>query len=98
MYDESLTYVYLLEKYGLSISWEDAAKELGVYWENIRCMCQRGEIRAEKVGRSWLLTTKALADYIDCGPATGYDRKVLNMDEKLAKKKRRGSTKYVTID
>lgn len=61
----SLTYSYLLEKYGLSLTWEQAAEELGVYWENIRRMCRSGEIRAEKVGRKWMLTTKALADYID---------------------------------
>jgi len=67
--DRSLTYSYLLEKYGLAISWKDAAEELGVYWENVRKMCQRGEIRAHKTGRAWLLTTKALADYIDHGPA-----------------------------
>jgi excisionase family DNA binding protein len=69
MPDRSLTYDYLLNKYGLTISWQDAARELGVYWENLRKMCQRGEIRAQKVGRAWLLTTKALADYIDHGPA-----------------------------
>ncbi len=65
--DRSLTYSYLLEKYGLSLTWEQAAEELGVYWENVRRLCQRGEIRAAKVGRAWLLTTKALADYIDRG-------------------------------
>lgn len=70
MPDRSLTYDYLLDKYGLTISWEEAAAEMGVYWENLRKMCQRGEIRAQKVGRAWLLTTKALADYIDHGPAT----------------------------
>ncbi len=66
----SLTYQYLLDRYGLTISFRDAAQELGVYWENLRKKCQSGEIRANKVGRKWMLTTKALADYIDHGPVT----------------------------
>lgn len=69
MPDRSLTYSYLLDKYGLTLTWKQAAGELGVYWENVRRLCQRGEIQAQKVGRAWLLTTRALADYIDFGPA-----------------------------
>ena len=65
----SLTYQYLLDKYGPTISFQDAGEELGVYWENLRRLCKTGDIRANKVGRKWLLTTKALADYIDHGPA-----------------------------
>ena len=65
----SLTYQYLLDRYGLTISFHQAAKELGVYWENLRRLCKTGDIRADKVGRAWMLTTKALADYIDQGPA-----------------------------
>jgi len=64
----SATYNYLLHKYGLTISWKDAAKELGLYWETVRKMCQRGEIPARKAGRVWVLTTKALAEYIDREP------------------------------
>jgi len=84
--DKSLTYQYLLDRYGLTISFQDAAEELGVYWERLRERCRSGEIRAEKVGRSWMLTTKALADYIDHGPAErpapvpqGKRRKVLSL-------------------
>lgn len=61
------TYTYLLEKYGLTISFQDAAKELGTYWENLRKLCKRGDITAEKVGKSWMLTTRALADFVDNG-------------------------------
>lgn len=64
-----LTHKYLLDKYGLTITFKDAAQELDVYWENLRTKCRTGEIRANKVGRKWMLTTKALADYIDQGPA-----------------------------
>ena len=67
--ESSLTYQYLLGKYGLTLTFQEAAQELDVYWENLRRMCKTGEIRANKVGRKWLLTTKALADYIDQGPA-----------------------------
>lgn len=67
--DRSQTYQYLLDKYGLTISFHQAAEELGVYWENLRRLCKTGDIRADKVGRAWMLTTKALADYIDHGPA-----------------------------
>lgn len=69
MFDRSLTYSYLLKKYGLSLTWEQAAKELGVYWERVREKCRTGDIAAEKVGRKWVLTAKALAEYIDHGPA-----------------------------
>ncbi len=68
--DKSQTYQYLLDKYGLTISFRQAAEELGVYWENLRRLCKTGDIRADKVGRAWMLTTKALADYIDHGPVT----------------------------
>ena len=50
--DKSLTYQYLLDKHGLTISFQDAARELDVYWERLRERCRSGEIRAEKVGRS----------------------------------------------
>lgn len=68
--ESSLTYQYLLEKYGLTLTFQEAAQELDVYWENLRRMCKTGEIRAEKVGRKWVLTTRALAEYIDHGPVT----------------------------
>lgn len=80
----SLTYAYLLDKYGLKITWEEAAAELGVYWENLRKMCKSGDIAAQKVGRKWVLTTRALADFID-----GEQR------EPEPQKKKRGHHKYV---
>lgn len=86
--EHSLTYAYLLNKYGLKISWEEAAEELGVYWENLRKLCKNGDIIAQKVGRKWVLTTKALADFIDNGAAV----KVAVEPEK----KKRGHHKYVS--
>lgn len=59
------THEYLLNKYGVTISFQDAAKELGLYWQTVRVMCARGEIQAIKAGRKWVLTTKALAEYLD---------------------------------
>lgn len=59
------THEYLLNKYGVTISFQDAAKELGLYWQTIREMCARGEIKTVKAGRKWVLTTKALAEYLD---------------------------------
>ena len=99
----SQTYAYLLEKYGLKISFKEAASETGVYWETLRRLCARGEIPIEKVGRSWLLTTKALADYIDYGPAskwhlaeTGEPQGVLQRPKQKPKQKqKRGFFKYV---
>jgi excisionase family DNA binding protein len=90
----SLTYEYLLKKYGLTITFKEAAAELGVYWENIRKLCKRGDIAAQKVGKSWLLTTKALADYIDHGPAN----KTLTLVLPSIKDKGRGKRqKYVSL-
>lgn len=81
----SLTYAYLLDKYGLRITWEDAAAELGIYWENLRKMCKSGDIAAQKVGRKWVLTTKALADFIDGKPEPVVE----------PQKNKRGHHKYV---
>jgi excisionase family DNA binding protein len=64
----SATYDYLINKYGLTLTWEQAAEELGLHWETVRKMCQRGEIPAKRAGRVWVLTTKALAEYIDQRP------------------------------
>jgi len=63
----STTYEYLLQKYGTTLTFEQASKELGLYWQTVREMCARGEIPAIKAGRKWVLTTKALATYIDEG-------------------------------
>ncbi len=98
--NSSLTYAYLLKKYGLVISWEEAGEELGVYWENIRRMCAQGEIPIGKIGRSWLLTTKALADFIDYGPASKWglaetEAEELPQKPKQKSKQKRGFFKYV---
>lgn len=96
--NSSLTYAYLLKKYGLTISWKEAAKELGVYWETLRRLCARGEIPIEKVGKSWLLTTKALANYIDYGPASKWqeaETEGLPQKPKQKSKQKRGFFKYV---
>ncbi len=63
-----MTYEYLLKKYGLTLSFEEAGAELGLHFQTVRQMCQRGDIKATRrcdKGGKWILTTKALADYID---------------------------------
>jgi len=42
------TYEYLLQKYGTTLTFEQAAKELGLHWQTIRVMCARGDIPAIK--------------------------------------------------
>jgi len=59
------THEYLLQKYGTTISFKDASKEIGLNWQTIRQMCLRGDIKTVKAGRKWILTTKALAEYLD---------------------------------
>ncbi len=64
------THEYLLQKYGTTLTWEQASSETGIYWQTIREMCLRGEIKTLKVGQGLkksrrILTTKALADYLD---------------------------------
>jgi len=61
------TYEYLLQKYGTTLTFEQASKEIGLHWQTIREMCARGDIQAIKAGRKWILTTKALAEYLDNG-------------------------------
>lgn len=60
------TYDYLLGKYGITLSFEQAKDELGLHPQTIRMMCQRGDIKTSRAGKKWVLTTKAIADYIDC--------------------------------
>jgi excisionase family DNA binding protein len=60
-----LTYQYLLRKYGITITFEEAAEETGLYWQTVRVMCARGDIKTPRAGRKWILTTKALAEYLD---------------------------------
>lgn len=59
------TYEYLLNKYGVTLTFQQASSETGIFWQTIREMCLRGEIKTVKAGRKWVLTTKALADYLD---------------------------------
>jgi len=61
------TYEYLLQKYGARLTWQQASAETGIFWQTIREMCLRGEIKAVKAGRKWMLTTKALAEFLDNG-------------------------------
>lgn len=60
------TYDYLLEKYGITLSFQQAKEELGLHEQTIQMMCRRGDIKAQRAGRRWVLTTKAIANYIDC--------------------------------
>lgn len=94
---QSLTYAYLLGKYGLTMTWEEAAKELGVYWENIRKLCKRGDIAAEKVGKSWVLTTRAIADFIDHGSISKRAERLKHAQKQTKRQKMHGYQKYVTL-
>ena len=59
------THEYLLHKYGTTLSFQQASEETGIYWQTIRGMCQGGTIKTAKAGRKWVLTTKALAEFLD---------------------------------
>lgn len=63
----SITHEYLLKKYGPTLSFQQAAEETGLYWETIRQLCARGVIRTARAGRKWVLTAKALSEYLDKG-------------------------------
>lgn len=59
------THEYLLGEYGVKVSFDQASEILGLHWQTIREMCLRGDIKAVRAGRKWILTTKALAEYLD---------------------------------
>lgn len=59
------THEYLLQKYGTTLTFHEASKEIGVYWQTIRNMCLRADIKTVRAGYKWVLTTKALAEYLD---------------------------------
>ncbi len=61
------THEYLLQKYGTTLTFQQASEEIGIYWQTIRNMCLRGDIKAVRAGYRWVLTTKALAEYLDNG-------------------------------
>lgn len=59
------TYEYLLQKYGVRLTFKQAAEILGLHWQTVREMCLRGEIKTARAGRRWVLTTKAIAKFLD---------------------------------
>lgn len=59
------THEYLMNKYGTTLTFQQASEETGIYWQTLREMCLRGDIKAPRAGRKWILTTKALAEYLD---------------------------------
>lgn len=59
------THDFLLQKYGTTLSFEQAASELRLHPQTIRMMCQRGDIKTSRAGKKWVLTTKAIADFLD---------------------------------
>ncbi|NLE26505.1 MAG: helix-turn-helix domain-containing protein [Clostridiaceae bacterium] len=59
------THEYLLNKYGTTLTFQQASEETGIYWQTLREMCLRGDIKAPRAGKKWVLTTKAIAEYLD---------------------------------
>lgn len=59
------THEYLLNKFGSTMTFEQASKEIGLHKQTIREMCLRGQIKTIRAGRKWVLTSKALAEYLD---------------------------------
>lgn len=59
------TYEYLLQKYGTTLTWQQAAAETGMFWQTIQMKCRTGEIKTPKNGYRWILTVKALAEFLD---------------------------------
>lgn len=60
-----MTHEYLLQKYGVRVDFVQAGEILGLHWQTVREMCLRGEIKAVRAGRRWIVTTKAIADFLD---------------------------------
>lgn len=59
------TYEYLLKKYGVTLTFQQASEETGIYWQTLREMCLRGDIKTPRAGYKWVLTTKAIAEFLD---------------------------------
>lgn len=77
------THEYLLQKYGTTLLFQQASEEIGIHWQTIREMCLRGEIKTARAGHKWILTTKALAVYLD----TVIEKTNINSTEKQDKRK-----------
>lgn len=46
------------------LSTKQAAAQIGREQSYVRRLCQRGQLRATKVGRDWLIPASALANYV----------------------------------
>lgn len=46
------------------ITTEEAAKKLEYHVEHVRRMLREGDLRGEKVGRTWLVLRQSVRDYI----------------------------------
>lgn len=66
---DTATYTYLINKYGLTMTFEQAAELLGIYKDTVRVLCKQGKINTQRAGYKWILTTRAIADFIDNGSA-----------------------------
>lgn len=83
------THDFLLQKYGTTLSFEQAASELRLHPQTIRMMCQRGDIKTSRAGKKWVLTTKAIAEFLD-SPSCGKAEPLRSLaDRKKAVQKRR---------
>ncbi len=77
------THEYLLQKYGTVLTFQEAAKEIGVAWQTVRNLCLQNKMFALRAGRRWILTTKALADYLDGKENTDEKLEVIKNKKKL---------------
>lgn len=82
------THEYLLQKYGTTLTFEQASQEIGLHWQTIREMCLRGNIRTPRAGRKWILTTKALAEYLDNSAQQEEQKEVTRIPSKRVRHER----------
>ena len=65
------THGRLLDAYGVTMTPEDAGNVLHLHPSTVRRLCQSGVLPGRKVGKSWVLPTVKLADYLEGGEANG---------------------------
>lgn len=60
----NLTTEKLIDKYGFTVTPEQAAEVLGLAKDTVLRILQRKEIVARKMGNRWIISTEKLAEYL----------------------------------
>ena len=62
------TLQHLIDKYGITLTKEQTAKEIGVCPVTVMSMLRRGDIKAKRAGARWIIPTQSVSDFLTNDP------------------------------